>query len=443
MGRRSKSAEPYDKQARRSVRQVEMLSRNDTQSAQVSQNQSESVPTVETSRGNKNSTQSTTSSNRSSRNVRQSVQIPSTSSASDNTPSMEQFMLLQNSVVEMKNMMAQLANSNKNVSSEQNNTNVVVNDENISSRNVVHINDRNVDMLNVEQNREQPVNYQNLVSLVGESENIGQREQLQSNDVSGMAQAVNRQVINLMGSGDTDRNIYNDNTIDGMRRVIDNKVSDKIRNQIWANQYVDLSVLIDPKSDISEGLKLVSDGDMLCVAPNKGSKKIQNLGQWCDAFLIYITVYSRKYPAAVPQLNTYLHNMKLLSHKGGDYLYYDEEFRYMRQRNPSLSWEIDSNLRLECRDVRGAASKQNSKPKSNGNFRGQNYAGAKQHPIGYCYKYHTYGKCPNPNQCNYKHLCYITNCGGRHPVSQCPKRFGQNNVKVNSPGTTKSGGNTN
>ena len=349
---------------------------------------------------------------------------------SNATPSMEQFLLLQNSVSEMKNLLSQFK-SNAN-SIDDTNVTASANENNnlpgVSNTPVTRFSDNDEVLLYDVSN--------NVPMHIGENNRSGA-------STSGISQAVNQQVMNLIGTGEVDMHSHSQITFESMSRVIDNKVSDKIKNQIWANQFVDLSVLVDPKSDLSQGLKLVSgDGDTLCLTPNKISKKINGIGPWCDAFLVYLTVYTRKYPSSTPDLTTYLHNIKLLANRGGDYQYYDEEFRYMRQKNPSIGWKIDANLWLECRDLRGNSGRYNPKGRTQSNFRAQSNSGRFQHPYGYCYKYHTSGKCPNPNSCNYKHTCYVNNCGARHPASQCNKRGGNFNVKSTTTSGSKPNNNS-
>ena len=208
-------------------------------------------------------------------------------------------------------------------------------------------------------------------------------------------------------------------------KPVDLKVTDKIRQQIWSNQYIDLSVLIDPSFEkIKPGYKLVSEeGETLQLAPSKQTKLITSLGQWCSAFQVYITIFCQKYPDQLPHLMTYMATIKNLAHKNGNYLRYDEEFRYLRQ-SMSLPWNIThTGLLVDC-CVHDSASKGNSDKKQNKQkVKGQwNKNKSSDHPNGYCFRYHNYGKCGRSN-CNFQHTCYTPECHNSiHPIGQCPNR---------------------
>ena len=259
--------------------------------------------------------------------------------------------------------------------------------------------------------------------------------------------ALQQHVLDIVGDNSNSQSSGFQGTYTEVGRPIDLKVTDKIRNQIWSNEFVDLSVLLDHKAEAVETLKVVeSDGDLLRLARQKGKTKINGIDMWCDAFLVYLTVYTRKYPEEIASLTTYMHHIKQLSLKGGDYLYYDEEFRFLRQRG-RLTWEINHDLWIECRDTRSSNFNKPNKNKFNQqSFRsfpppvGGSFKAT--HPAGFCFRFHTFGKCTN-TRCAFKHLCYIANCGNRHPVYLCqkgqPKGEKRNNTSSSSPG----GGNTN
>ena len=100
-------------------------------------------------------------------------------------------------------------------------------------------------------------------------------------------------------------------------RPIDLQVSNKIKQQIWANEFVELSALIDIKNDETTSYHMVSEGGTISIAPNKSAKKIAGLGQWCSAFMVYITIYCKKFPEELSDLTTYMATIKRLCHRGG------------------------------------------------------------------------------------------------------------------------------
>ena len=104
-----------------------------------------------------------------------------------------------------------------------------------------------------------------------------------------------------------------------------------------------------------------SEEGAISIAPNKATKKIAGLGQWCSAFMVYLTIYCKKYPEQLSDLTTYLSTIKLLSHRGGDYLTYDREFRLLRQTTNIPFSIIHSGLWLECRDANHQNKQTNNK----------------------------------------------------------------------------------
>ena len=90
-------------------------------------------------------------------------------------------------------------------------------------------------------------------------------------------------------------------------KPVDIRVTDKVRQQIWSNQYIELFTLLDPQTiEVQRGLELVGEeGEPVYLAPRKHSRVITSLGQWCTAFNIYLTVYCQKFPDQLPLMMTY------------------------------------------------------------------------------------------------------------------------------------------
>ena len=125
-------------------------------------------------------------------------------------------------------------------------------------------------------------------------------------------------------------------------RSVTLKVPDSIKQAIWANQYVDLTKLVDNKIDQSQRISYEFTG-FAGQAPEltpKNNKVFWNLGQWCDAFMVYLTIYCKKYPSQLDALTSYMASVKRLASRGGDYKYYDQEFRYLRQTR-NIPWDVN------------------------------------------------------------------------------------------------------
>ena len=78
---------------------------------------------------------------------------------------------------------------------------------------------------------------------------------------------------------------------------IDARIPDNIKDKIWANQYVELGVLIHPQEGdkYSMSMSTASGSPSLCLIPRK-QKQIITLDQWNSAFNIFMTIYLTKFP---------------------------------------------------------------------------------------------------------------------------------------------------
>ena len=221
-------------------------------------------------------------------------------------------------------------------------------------------------------------------------------------------------------------------------RPVDMKISNKLKQQIWANEYIDFNLLLDFKQEEVSSYQIISkEGGPISLAPNKTTKTIGSLGQWCTAFMVYLTVYCKKFPNQLSDLTSYLSSIKLLCHRGGDYLTYDREFRLLRQSNNMPFSIVHSQLWLECRDANHKNKNQSTQGKQKSSFRAQaNTSNKNTHPFGTCFKYHDTGKCSKGASCLFTHTCYNEGCGGKHPIFRCFKN--QNGNKPNAKSFTES-----
>ena len=78
---------------------------------------------------------------------------------------------------------------------------------------------------------------------------------------------------------------------------IDARIPDSIKEKIWANQYVELGLLLHPHEvdKYSMAMSTASGSPSLCLLPRK-PKRISTLDQWNSAFNIFMTIYLTKFP---------------------------------------------------------------------------------------------------------------------------------------------------
>ena len=298
----------------------------------------------------------------------ESIATTSTEVVND-VPSRQEFQQLSKTVNELTDLIKSLKNdkslndSNKNL---QNVTDVVpsVNnitlDENTNAGSMAtntQVVDHEIDVSRNDSSR------LDIRDLASGTQNQNDNSALQFNQIN---DSIATHLSTLMGDEEAFPKPGNYTPTD---QPVDMKVSEKIRNMIWSNQYIDLGVLLDPTLEHNKPkFEFVGQsGESVTIAPKKPARLINGLGQWCSAFTVFINIYCQKYPNELPMLFTYMNTIKKLSHRNGLYLTYDEEFRYMRQSQP-LPWNIThSGLWLECRD-----NPNHSKNQKGGKNRNQN-----------------------------------------------------------------------
>ena len=372
------------------------------------------------SRSTRSSSKKNATSDRNSEPVSQDIVDSQPSSSNDEVqqsqgPSWKDFNILKESVKEMHSLLKSLNVNSSLASSNTDKVNEVDNDDGFTVDNHIQV--------SVDKPREAP-NVPMVVSFgdKGDSNlNIGNSgvndQATKSHD--NIQTSVNRFLDSIANTASTSgERIYRE-----PGRPIDLKVTDKQKQKIWGDQYIDLATLLDPHQSSQIELTIVSNpGEPIHFGPSKKPKTINNLGQWCSAFEIFISVYCQKTPTAICPLLTYMKDVKLLAHKDGDYLTYDREFRMMRE-TLNIPWELVHNgLWLECRDTGARNKNKNTSHNMNDSFRGKgsNYKQSQnKHPVGYCFRYHSFGKCGRAS-CLFKHECYECK-DEKHPIFKCPK----------------------
>ena len=75
-------------------------------------------------------------------------------------------------------------------------------------------------------------------------------------------------------------------------------IQDKIKHKIWADQCIDLSVLVSPttlyttKYSVSVCSNLNNGLGKLSLEPVHKPKRIESIGQWLSAFNMFVSLYS-------------------------------------------------------------------------------------------------------------------------------------------------------
>ena len=246
--------------------------------------------------------------------------------------------------------------------------------------------------------------------------------------------------LSPLGAGDQPRQLF---TSIGMN--LGARVSAKIKAKIWAHEYIDFGALLSvapPREKYSLSMTSTAGASgqpQLTLEPSHTPKKVTNIQQWITAFNTFVTIYSEKASDDAPKLMKYCEVVRDLSQKSADWLFYDEQFRYLRQSSPEsypwdqIHWELWLRAMTNFRGKpQSSASADKVNPRvrfrpSNNNF-----------PKGTCWTFHAGRQCRG---CQYEHVCF--KCHAKHPASQCqvsPTHQRSNVGKSGSPVITPSVG---
>lgn len=191
------------------------------------------------------------------------------------------------------------------------------------------------------------------------------------------------------------------------------RVSAKLKAKIWADEYIDFGALLSSFPDDDKFiLSFNNDGKSpsLCLEPSKPKPKFLSLGQWQTAFNTFVAVYTVKYPLKVAALLKYCEVVRDIANKSGNWRYYDQQFRYLRQTNPEkfpwdrVMWEL-WNQAIHVTSKSPSENIRNKKPQTRPFL---------SFPKGVCWKFHSGEFCAG---CRFKHTCF--KCGATHPATQC------------------------
>ncbi|KAK3095856.1 hypothetical protein FSP39_020049 [Pinctada imbricata] len=202
-------------------------------------------------------------------------------------------------------------------------------------------------------------------------------------------------------------------------------IDTKLKNKIWANEFIELEALMVHKSKTSNHLKMVeNNGAISFVRAKSNNYKFYNIAQWNTAFHKFVAIYCQKFPEECSKLMKYAVTISTLASQASlqAALTYDRTFREWREADPDdLPWE-QVNLELYQHALGTALHQKWSGPgqlQSN-NFRPYNGSNQFTSPSSYCYQFNNNkGKCPRKS-CLYPHVCQY--CRGNHHKGLCPSK---------------------
>lgn len=201
----------------------------------------------------------------------------------------------------------------------------------------------------------------------------------------------------------------------------------KIKNAIRAGEYVELG-LMDQKVETTSKVGIAVSPTSFSLTPTR-ARKARDETEWVKWFSTYASVYVASYPAAAPEMFSYL--IKML-HWFAKYSFlegrnYDEHFRWAKSQCPSLSWHKTDHdiLELVTEGRAGAttsiaARKNPLTAKKPGQFtqKGNTSTSFRKPNSGlHCFDFNNADSYCTRAKCPYDHTC--SNCKGYHPKFKC------------------------
>ena len=225
--------------------------------------------------------------------------------------------------------------------------------------------------------------------------------------VQGSVDAVVQSVVGLQDSqGSQSKNTFLSAAI-----PLSHRVPDKLKKQIWANEFVDFALLLHnsvtnpAEEQYAVKLDTSQEGQQsLVLVPSTKKHPLHTIDQWMSAFQNFVSIYAERVPQDTPALMKYGSIVKELATLGANWKFYDENFRKLRE-SQGVPWnQVHSELWLRSHSFRAKPNAQPLKSKVDDPFI----------PKGNCWKFHRGLHCPG---CSFKHQCF--RCGQSHPIAKC------------------------
>ena len=198
---------------------------------------------------------------------------------------------------------------------------------------------------------------------------------------------------------------------------LESRVSDRLKAKIWVNEYIDfVSLLTVSPKETKYHLSVTSDNDnpSLHFEHVKPRRKNLTIDQWLTAFNVFVAVYTVKAPNSISSLMKYCKVVRDIAAKEGNWHYYEEQFRFLRQSKPEhYPWD---NVACKLWHQALHSSLVVSHQHNNHDFqtRRPNQRPFQPFPKGVCWRFHSGQFCRG---CSFTHSCF--KCGAHHPAIQC------------------------
>ena len=118
-------------------------------------------------------------------------------------------------------------------------------------------------------------------------------------------------------------------------------VDPKIKAKLWTGQFVELYSLVGEFSESPVLIFDVNNRNPSVQMRDNVSRRTFNVGQWTDAFLVYVSIYIECHPTEVASILKYgqLVRSMAASARNNMCIAYDRDFRKLRAHN-NMPWDV-------------------------------------------------------------------------------------------------------
>lgn len=190
-------------------------------------------------------------------------------------------------------------------------------------------------------------------------------------------------------------------------RPLYTKINSKLQEKILSREFIDMSDILVNHQPAELNLHLAVKNQQVGLTSSK-KRKFVSIETWTDAFCIFASVLRKAnpHPTLAEDLAIYMDLIRQVHRDGGDWYFYDTNFRQARQNDDTLSWgTVDQVLHTRALNKHKQNSSTITKPFP------------KQASRKTCFRFNGGRACDGT--CGYLHACYT--CKGNHPNSQCTK----------------------
>jgi hypothetical protein len=231
--------------------------------------------------------------------------------------------------------------------------------------------------------------------------------------------------INGLLSGENDiPNAKQENDFQSVGLPLGVTVHAKIKCKIWADEYIELRSLAKDADDeeITFTVSKHQGQSALSVTPpSQRVKPVDNIQDWTNAMMTLGAIYTERHPKTAPQMFKYIRNIRDMHARGGNWQYYDTQFRKLKGKR-NWNWDF---IQWELHFTAMGTPLQHQTSGFSGSLSNNSRLSKKPKPFlvlhGFCWGFHHTGKCGQSKPCPYKHLCFRCQ-GGQHAAKWCSAR---------------------